>query len=205
LPRGPRTAAARARIARPRAGVPGRDRPIGRTPGKADSRRAVSATRRRRRRASRAASQPLPDESFAAAIEDADRLAVKLGFRHEPPMPPVEAIAAMVADREHHAFRNALRRQIRSAAVLEVEMSFAVAESLEGRVLAERGVERLAVHGQQPFLDRDDVTADGDDPLDQPPAVARRIEYRDIAALRPVLAEQIDRGQRYPKAVGRLV
>src|SRR5690606_4729042 len=82
--------------------------------------------------------QPVPGEAFAAAVVHGHRLAVQLALVDEAPVPAVEAAAPMIAEREHHAVRHALRGQVRAAAVVEVQQRLRLAEARKRGVRADR-------------------------------------------------------------------
>src|SRR6516162_8454666 len=100
------------------------------------------------RPARRGTLERLPDEAFAPAIVDADRAAEELGLRNRPEESAIQAVAAMIADREHHAGRDR-GVQVRAAAVVEIQERLARAEVLEMLV-----AERLAVDADVSVDDR---------------------------------------------------
>src|SRR3546814_6027602 len=61
--------------------------------------------------------------------------------------------------------------------------------------------QRLAVDRKVAVLERDPVAADRDHALDQPHAVARRLEHRDVAAAGFIARHHGDVGERNAQAV----
>ena len=112
----------------------------------------------------------------------------------------VDAVAAMIAEREHHAGRHHELADVRTAAVSKVQQRRSTAEALELAI-----PERCAVDRELSVTKVHAVAADRDDALDQSLTVPRRIEYRDVAAEGRAAAQEVDLRQRNAQTVSRLV
>ena len=109
----------------------------------------------------------------------------------------------MIAQHQRHADGNGDRREVRAAAVAQIEMHVARAEVFDVAVV---DIVQWPAIDPQPAVDhRNRVAAHRDHALDQPGAVGGRFEHHHIAGRRFAAIDQFDIGERHAHAVGHHV